>query len=146
MKIQEISSTSSVYEASLKLRHRLFFADFGLPMKITCDYLEDTSTHFAMTEDEALVAYTRLTELRNGEFKISQIVVDPQHQGKGHGKEIIAHVIEVAKSSGAKQIELNAQVNASHFYGKLGFQELGEVKVVELTGIPHIRMMLNLSD
>jgi hypothetical protein len=35
-----------------------------------------------MTEDEALVAYTRLTKLGEGEFKIYQIVVDTQYQGK----------------------------------------------------------------
>lgn len=56
-----------------------------------------------MTEDEALVAYTRLTELGEGEFKIYQIVVDPQYQGKCHGKEIINRVIEFAKPSDATQ-------------------------------------------
>ncbi|MBT6482561.1 MAG: GNAT family N-acetyltransferase [Gammaproteobacteria bacterium] len=145
MKIQEISNTSPLYRAALKLRHRLFFADFGLPMEITCDHLEENSTHFAMTEHEELVAYSRLTELRENEYKISQIVVEPEHQGKGHGKEIITHVIEIAKYSGAKQIELNAQVSVSDLYREFGFQEFGEVKVVELTGIPHIRMMLKFS-
>ena len=88
--------------------------------------ISSTSTHFAMTEDEALVAYTRLTKLGEGEFKIYQIVVDTQYQGKWHGKEIINHVIEFAKPSDAKQIELNAQVSASDIYAKFGFQELGE--------------------
>ncbi|MDG1027179.1 MAG: GNAT family N-acetyltransferase [Gammaproteobacteria bacterium] len=146
MKIQEICSTSSLYRAALKLRHRLFFADFGLPIEITCDQLEEKSTHFAMTEYGELVAYSRLTELRENEFKISQIAVEPEHQGKGHGREIITHVIEIAKSSSGKQIELNSQTSASDLYRKFGFQEVGEVKIVELTGIPHIRMMLKFCD
>ena len=44
--------------------------------------ISSTSTHFAMTEDETLVGYTRLTELGDGEFKIYPIVIDPQYQGK----------------------------------------------------------------
>ena len=144
MEIQQITSEEKLYKAAVELRHRLFFSEFGLPIEVTCDQLEETSTHYAITKDSKLIAYARLSELKKGEFKISQVVVEPEHQGKGLGTGIISHVIEAARSVGAGQLELNAQVSASELYKKFGFKAAGDVRIVELTGIPHIRMVLDL--
>lgn len=95
-----------------------------------------------MTHESELIASARLTELDHGRYKISQVVVVPELQGKGHGKAILNYAVGIAKKAGTKSIELNAQVKAKEQYCKLGFRELGEVRIVKLTGVPHITMLL----
>ena len=62
-------------------------------------------------------------ELRFAE--IEEIGVDANCQGKGCGKKLINHIVEIAKQKGFMQIELNMftfNQNADVFYEKIGFE------------------------
>ena len=72
-KVREISVEEKLYRTAVELRHKLFFAEFELPIDVTCDQLEDSSSHYAITNQSELIAYSRLTEINDSEFKISQI-------------------------------------------------------------------------
>jgi len=146
MNISEISKEQIFYDIASSLRHKLFLKEYNLQISVTWEHHEEQSRHFIISVDEDLIAYARLTELHRAEYKISQVVVEPKHQGKGYGKAILKHLIDVAREVGAKSIELNSQVAAKELYRSLGFREVGEVSMVKLTGVPHIRMLLDFSD
>jgi ribosomal protein S18 acetylase RimI-like enzyme len=57
---------------------------------------------------------------------IEDVVVHPEHQGKGHGKKITEHLISEAKKKRVKHIDLssrNDRVKAHKFYQKLDFEK-----------------------
>ncbi len=144
MKIEKISSEHELYENAVELRYRLFFKDFDLPIKIVFDELERSSQHFVLTLQGNLIAYGRLSKLEEAEFKISQVVVEPEMQRKGYGKELLAFIIKVAKDLGAKSLLLNSQKFATRLYESLGFAEIGDVYYSKTTGLPHIKMIMSI--
>ncbi|MBI4992495.1 MAG: GNAT family N-acetyltransferase [Candidatus Harrisonbacteria bacterium] len=57
---------------------------------------------------------------------IDDVVVLDSYRGRGIGEELIKHLIETAKSVGAKSVELTSnpsRVAANNLYQKLGFQK-----------------------
>lgn len=144
MKAQEVSVGSNLYEAALQLRYELFFRDIGLPKSVVPDDLEDASTHLALADNGALIGYSRLSRLSKNDYRISQVVVSPSHQGKGHSTTLMNYLINKASLAGAVTIRLNSQLPVVGLYEKLGFVTVGEVYTVELTGLPHRKMVLHV--
>ena len=78
--------------------------------------------------DEAYVATASVTPARDEKMKgwgeVVSIYVTPEHFGKGYGKKLFAHAIEVLKEKGLDQVYLwvledNRQ--ARDFYARNGF-------------------------
>jgi len=62
-------------------------------------------------------------------WEILKICVDPAHQGKGIGSALIRHVLEICEREGqAAYLESSNPTNLP-FYGKRGFEVLGEIQV-----------------
>ncbi|MBW8468554.1 MAG: GNAT family N-acetyltransferase [Thiobacillus sp.] len=62
------------------------------------------------------------------------VVVQPQRQGQGIGRQLMAHAIEQAREAGCYKLALssNAKRQAAHaFYESLGFQRHGLSFVIE---------------
>ncbi len=62
------------------------------------------------------------------------VVVHPQRQGQGIGRQLMAHAIEQARDAGCYKLALssNAKRQAAHaFYESLGFQRHGLSFVIE---------------
>jgi len=57
-------------------------------------------------------------------FQIVDIAVEPQHQGKGLGKQIMTALVEQihAKAPPTAYVSLIADGDARHLYGKFGFE------------------------
>jgi predicted GNAT family N-acyltransferase len=118
----------------------MFFKEHNLSKNILNDEKEEKSTHIAISQDDELIAYGRLTALNSEEFQISQIVVPPNYQGQGYGVKLLQELVLSAKNRGAKTIALNARISAIDFYGKQGFQHAGQVYSSRTTGVRHIKM------
>jgi predicted GNAT family N-acyltransferase len=65
-------------------------------------------------------------------------------RGKGVGKALLLCLLEEARKQHLQQVALHAQIHASGFYLKLGFEMRGE-EFIE-AGIPHVRMVLQLRE
>lgn len=139
---EPISMEAPVYQAALSLRYDLFFREHKLPRDIRLDELENSSIHIATTSGDNLIAYARLSDLGEGRYKISQVVVQPEHQGKGCGRTLLEAVVACAWEQGASVIELNARSFATGLCNGLGFIEVGEEYISEFTYVPHIKMEL----
>jgi ribosomal protein S18 acetylase RimI-like enzyme len=64
-------------------------------------------------------------------FWIEDVVVDESYRGQGIGKGLVLHAVEVAKSMGAKSVDLTSRpfrIAANQLYRDLGF-ELRETNV-----------------
>ena len=145
MNIEEISENQPLYEKAFDLRYALFFKGFDLPRSVTADELEPISTHLAISENEELLAYGRLSRIDSETFRISQIVVPDEYRRKGYATVIVNNLIKIAKCSGARKISLNSQVTVTELYKKIGFQEVGEVYKVKLTGLKHLKIMYEIN-
>ncbi|WP_248924064.1 GNAT family N-acetyltransferase [Paenibacillus hamazuiensis] len=97
-----------------------------------------------------------LVPTRPKTVELVNIAVSEEHQGKGIGKRMVAHAVEIARSLGFKTIEVgtgNSSVGQLALYQKCGFRITGidrdffvrhyEEDIVE-NGI-HCRDMIRLS-
>lgn len=144
MEVFTILPDHPLYADALDLRHSVFFQPYDLPKDVTADELEPVSTHVVITDDGKLLAYGRVSPLTTFEYRISQIVVSPNEQGRGLSTELLNRLITEAKSLGAKRVRLGAQVSAQGLYERYGFKPISEIYIVELTGVPHVKMALDL--
>ena len=145
MEFLEFSSNSPLYEATMELRYRTFFKDFGLPKSVTPDELEPESFHLALLNKSELLAYGRLSPLGKGDFRISQVIVLEAHRRNGYASALLAKLIDRAKSLRATSVQLNAQVSAKMLYENCGFIASEEPYKVKLTGVKHVKMVAILS-
>ncbi|OZM81561.1 GNAT family N-acetyltransferase [Pseudonocardia sp. MH-G8] len=68
---------------------------------------------------------------RGAHVATASFMVDPQHQGRGVGRALGAHVVEWARAAGYRSIQFNAVVEtntaAVHLWRRLGFEVLATV-------------------
>lgn len=74
--------------------------------------------------------------------QLVSLFVDPDHQGHGIGRALLAACEAEAAESGAPILKVNATLNARSFYESAGYRPLGD-GFEERFGerIPHVRML-----
>jgi predicted GNAT family N-acyltransferase len=71
--------------------------------------------------------------------KLERFAVLPEHQGRGHGRALVAHLLDEARAAGHRCFVLHAQAHLEGFYAGFGFERRGEGFIE--AGIPHVRMV-----
>ncbi|TKI55747.1 GNAT family N-acetyltransferase [Brevibacillus antibioticus] len=100
----------------------LFLADPSV--RLVKDYLQRGQCYVAVLEDSIVGVYV-LIPTRPDTIELVNVAVDEAHHGKGIGKKLVLHSIEVAKSLGYKTIEVgtgNSSVGQLALYQKCGFR------------------------
>lgn len=80
---------------------------------------------FVLSIDDEPVGALHLDQLDDETAEIRNIAVKPEHQGKGYGRQLLAHSIEEAKTSGLKRLIVstgNSSIGNLAFYQKAGFR------------------------
>ncbi|MBE1277849.1 GNAT family N-acetyltransferase [Enterovibrio baiacu] len=139
-----LNRDESLYQEALDLRFNLFFEPANLPRDVLFDDNETPSTHLALTQDGALLAYLRLTEASDKHFQLSQMVVTPKHQGKGLGRRLVTEAIQYLRVRSATHVTLSARLHAIRLYTSVGFVVSGDVYLSKRTGVEHINMHLKI--
>lgn len=139
---RELFPEDALYGDALRLRYEVFFEPHGLAPEVVMDDLERSSRHFALLEEERLVAYARLTFIAHNEAKISQMVVVPARQGSGLGSILLAWLIELCERERIDKVVLEARAAKTGFYVRHGFLCSGKPYPSRRTGIPHVHMEL----
>jgi ribosomal protein S18 acetylase RimI-like enzyme len=88
------------------------------------EYFEENESWVAET-DHAPVAFYTLLE-KDGSAWIENLWVSPEFIGKGVGKKLFLHALEVSRQRGYKILQLEADPNAAGFYEKMGMKKVGE--------------------
>ncbi len=136
-----ITSDNPFYRQAIELRYNVFFKPFNVGLDKVYDDLEEGSVHLVCIEKEEVLGYGRLTFADDNISVISQVVVKEDYHKMGIGKELMEHLLSLAKEKGCKAVSLDARIEVKAFYEKLGFHTEGDVFPSKKTGLPHIKMV-----
>lgn len=98
-------------------------------------FMENES--WAAVVNESLVGFYTL-QVKNGKSWIENLWVLPEFIGKGIGKMLFLHAVELSRRRGNRVLQLEADPNALGFYEKMGMHKVGERRS-EVDG--HLRIL-----
>ncbi len=137
-----INSADSKYQQVLQLRNEVLRKPLGLSLFDENLNDEKNELIFILENDNELIACCMLKKISTTIFKLRQMAVKSNFQGKGNGQKLIAFVEHYANENKIQCIELHARVSALSFYKNLEYQFFGEE--FEEVGIPHLKMKKNI--
>ncbi|WP_162096233.1 GNAT family N-acetyltransferase [Pseudomonas chlororaphis] len=128
--------------AILQLRTEVFVVEQKCAyQEVDGQDLEGDTCHLMAWDDDQLVAYLRLLDpvSLGGDVVIGRVVIAPQARGKGLGHELMEHALKQAQKHWPQTpIYLSAQAHLQGYYGRYGFNVVGEEYLED--DIPHIGM------
>ncbi len=110
-------------------------------LTFTPEYVEQNENWVA-EEGGIPIAFYTLQE-KDGNAWLDNLFVLPTYIGKGLGKQLFLHAIELARGRGYKILQLEAEPKAIGFYEKMGMQRIREHQY-ELDGQPRILPLMEL--
>ena len=87
-------------------------------------YFEENESWVAEIDHLPAGFYTLLE--KDGNAWIENLFVSPEIIGKGVGKELLLHALELSRQRGFERVRLEADPNATGFYEKMGMEKIGE--------------------
>ncbi|MFK8332124.1 GNAT family N-acetyltransferase [Pseudomonas sp. BJa5] len=128
--------------AILRLRTEVFVVEQKCAYQdVDGQDLDGDTCHLMAWQDDALLAYLRLLdpESQGGDVVIGRVVTAPAARGRGFGHELIEKALEQAeKRWPGVPVYLSAQAHLQGYYGRYGFEVVGEEYLED--DIPHIGM------
>ncbi|NWD72233.1 GNAT family N-acetyltransferase [Pseudomonas gingeri] len=126
----------------LQLRTEVFVVEQKCPyQEVDGRDLEGDTCHLMAWRDDRLVAYLRLLDpvSQGGDVVIGRVVIAPEVRGQGLGHELMAQALKQAEKLWPQvPIYLSAEVHLQAYYGRYGFEVVGEAYQAE--GISFIGM------
>jgi predicted GNAT family N-acyltransferase len=134
------------------LRHEVFVIGQDVPVELERDDLDDTAVHAVALLGDRVIGTGRLVRGRIDEVNrlepveglgtIGRMAVHPASRGTGVGRQLLDLLVDQARSTGLRQVELHAQLHARGFYDRAGFAPFGDVYLE--AGIEHLGMRREL--
>ena len=106
------------------------------------EYFETNESWVAVDDDQPIGFYTLLEA--NEIASIENLWVKPEFIGKGVGKQLFFHAVELARGRGYKTLQLEADPNAMGFYERMGMYKIGE-RHSEVDGQPRILPIMEMA-
>jgi GNAT superfamily N-acetyltransferase len=88
------------------------------------EYFEENEGWVAEKNGIPIAFYT--LQEKAGNAWIENLWVSPDSIGKGVGKALFLHAVELARQHGYKTLQLEADPNAMGFYEKMGMHQIGK--------------------
>ena len=146
LEFMQVEQDSSRYRDLVELRRRVLRIPLGLDFTARQLAEEKEDIHVAAYLDGALVGCVLLRAMdrsHSAVVKLRQMAVDPGHQRRGIGAQILAFAERLAAERGYREIVLHARETAAPFYERAGYVPTGEI-FTEVT-IPHREMVKRLA-
>jgi len=124
------------------IRETVFIDEQNVPIELEWDDLDDECLHLLVTDRQTNGIATARMQEKNTTAHIGRMSVLKPYRRQGIGSLMLEKLLEQARQSGVKEIELNAQTAAIHFYQRYGFVSIGEE--FQDAGIPHYKMILHM--
>ncbi|MGA6097685.1 GNAT family N-acetyltransferase [Stutzerimonas marianensis] len=118
-----------------RIRETVFIAEQSVPPELEWDSDDADAVHFLALEDGYAIGTARLL----GDGHIGRVSVLRDWRGMNVGEALMRAVIAEAERRGLEEQHLSAQVHATAFYERLGFEVISE-EFLE-AGIPHVDML-----
>ncbi len=93
-------------------------------LTFSLEYFAENESWVALDGERPIGFHTLLH--RNGNAWIENLWVLPQYMGKGVGRQLFLHALELSRQRGYKTLQLEADPNAMGFYEKMGMQKIRE--------------------
>ncbi len=124
--IEIVNYKSEKYKQILELRNRILREPLG--MNIYDDPLDEeiNDIHFGYFLNNKVIGTLILSNIGNNTFKMRQVAVSKEAQGKGIGSKMVEFCENYAIKNGFTAIELNARDVAINFYEKQAYNKVGE--------------------
>ena len=124
VRVRRIESRNQLTKA-YGIRARVFVKEQGVAKEIELDQDDNRAVHFLAITAGKAVGTARVV-LHHDKAKIGRMAVLKSFRRRGIGTKLLNRAVAFAKSHGAGQIYLHAQVQAITFYEALGFQCVGQ--------------------
>jgi len=111
-------------------------------LTFTPTYFEKHESWVAVDGDQQLGFYT--LQDNRGIAWLENLWVLPAYIGKGIGRQLFLHVLELARQRKYKTLQLEADPNAQSFYEKMGMHKIGE-RHSEVDGQPRILPIMEMT-
>jgi len=111
-------------------------------LTFTSEYFEENESWVAIDGDQQLGFYT--LQDKNGIAWIENLWVLPPYIGKGVGRQLFLHALELARQREYTTLQLEADPNATGFYEKMGMHKIGE-RHSEVDGQPRILPIMEMT-
>ena len=111
-------------------------------LTFTSEYFEENESWVAVDGDQQIGFYT--LQDKNEKAWIENLWVLPEYIGKGIGKSLFTHALELACQREYKTLQLEADSNAVGFYEKMGMHKIGE-RHSEVDGQPRILPIMEMT-
>ncbi|MBA1265205.1 GNAT family N-acetyltransferase [Stutzerimonas sp. NM35] len=118
-----------------RIRETVFVAEQSVPPELEWDGDDEEAIHFLALENGYPIGTARL--LSDGQ--IGRVSVLRDWRGMNIGDALMRAVIAEAERRGLREQRLTAQVHATRFYERLGFEVVSE-EFLE-AGLPHVDML-----
>lgn len=124
--IRLVAHDSPEYRETVALRFRILREPLGLTLSPEQLARESNDLHLAAYREGLVVACLILTPLEDGRIKMRQVAVEGRLQGHGIGRALVERAEDVARERGHSRMVLSARDTAVEFYGRLGYEGVGE--------------------
>lgn len=133
----DISITDD-FDACFALRRTVFIEEQNVPEEEEHDADDARAIHFLARQNGKAIGTARIV-IADGVGKIGRVCVLAEARGTGLGAALMrATLAYLRELSEVHQAKLGAQLHATGFYEKLGFEAFGDV--FDDAGIDHIMM------
>lgn len=110
-------------------------------LTLSPEYFVEHEGWMAVAKETPIGFYT--LEDRNGSAWLENLWVLPEYIGKGVGKTLFLHAVELSRERGYKTLQLESDPNAVGFYEKMGMHKIGE-RHSEVDGQPRVLPIMEL--
>jgi predicted GNAT family N-acyltransferase len=133
-----LAESKAEVETCLRLRWTVFVEEQGVPPSLEVDEHDSTDAVHALAAWKGVPCGTGRFVLRDRVAKIGRLAVVDDVRGRGAGRALLGFLEREARSRGAAELMLWAQVPARAFYEKFGYFARGSE--FDDAGIPHVEM------
>ncbi|WP_419890448.1 GNAT family N-acetyltransferase [Paenibacillus xylanexedens] len=137
-------NNQELLDACFAIRTAIFVEEQGVPAADefdAYDALDADARHILLYVDGVPAASSRLRIVEQV-AKLERICVMLDYRKHGLGRVLIDKLEQMAVADGLEKAKLHAQVQASGFYERLGYEPASEVFMED--GIPHLLMTKKL--
>lgn len=107
------------------------------------EYFEENEGWVALVNESPIGFYT--LQEKDGTASIENLWVLPEYMGKGVGRALFLHAVELSRGRGNTTLQLEADPNAVSFYERMGMHQIGEYQYElegQLRSLPIMEMKL----
>jgi len=120
-----------------------FMADCVAELTISEEDIRE-HTFFVLEEDGDVIGFCGLEALSDARGELIDVFVEPSHLRRGHGRRLIEHAKQTARTRGWGSLVVQADPNAQEFYCSCGGRQIGTVPSGSIPGrrLPLIEIVL----